>query len=91
MTYIVHFLNHYLTMVLQHGAVLVSDTKLHQLFITQIYAFKCFFGDKDTFMDKFKACCRTRSYNVSKVGREYCEKEPTKPLLKKSSDDWQNL
>ena len=40
----------------------ISKNLLQPLFITQKKCIRIMFGDKDAYMDKFKTCARTRSF-----------------------------
>ena len=47
------------------------------------YLEKCFrvmFGNKDAYMDKFKTCARTRSFENGFLGKYFFQGEPSKPL-----------
>ena len=39
------------------------------------------FGDKDAYMDKFKTCARTRSFEDRFLGKDFFQGEPSKPLF----------
>ena len=41
------------------------------------------FGDKESYMDKFKTCTRCRPFGKQSLGQEFYCKEHTKPLFKK--------
>ena len=43
------------------------------------------FGDREAYLDKFKTCARTRSYENRILGKEFYEREPSKPLFNNNS------
>ena len=63
----------------------VSETKLEPLFKAQKKCIRIMFGDRDAYLDKFKTSARTRSLNNQRLGREFFQKEHTKPLFNKHS------
>ena len=42
------------------------------------------FGDKQAYLKKFKTCCRTRPFDMQKLGAKFYEREHTKPLFHKN-------
>ena len=59
----------------------ISLNKLNPIFVTQKMCMRILFGDKATYLDKFKTCVRTRSIDAQKLGEEFYTKEHTKPLF----------
>ena len=39
------------------------------------------FGDQDAYMAKFETCARTRTFESRILGREFFQREPSKPLF----------
>jgi hypothetical protein len=63
----------------------VSNDKLSPLFKTQKKCTRIIFGDKKSYVDKFKICARSRcrpNINKQHLGTEFYVKESTKPLFK---------
>ena len=61
----------------------ISIPKLQPLFFAQKHCIRILFGDREAYREKFKTCVRVRPYNSQKLGREFYEKEHTKPLFNK--------
>ena len=61
----------------------VSDRKLQSLFKAQKICLKILFGDKETYLNKFKTCCRVRHYEHKKLGNSFYEKERSKTIFNK--------
>ena len=59
----------------------ISKNLLQPLFITQKKCIRVMFGDKDAYMDKFKTCARTRSFENRFLGKDFFQGEPSKPLF----------
>ena len=59
----------------------VSSVKLRPLFIAQKQCIRILFGDKQAYLEKFKTTARVRPYQSQKLGKEFYEKEHTKPLF----------
>ena len=47
----------------------ISKKLLKPIFITQEKIIRVMFGDKDAYMNKFKTCARTRSFDKSFLGK----------------------
>ena len=58
----------------------VSDKKLQSLFKVQKRCLRILFGDKETYLNKFKTCCRVRPYDHQKLENSFYEKEHSKPI-----------
>ena len=41
------------------------------------------YGNKETYLNKFKTCCRVRPYDHQKLEKAFYEKEPSKPIFNK--------
>ena len=63
----------------------VSQNKLLPLFRAQKKCCRIMFGDKETYLDKFKTCARTRIYEDQRLDSKFYSKEHSKPLLNKYS------
>ena len=61
----------------------VSDKKLQYLFKVQKRCLRILYGDKETYLNKFKTCCRVRPYDHQKLENSFYEKEPSKPIFNK--------
>ena len=61
----------------------IPKYKMANLFCTQKKCIRILFGDRDAYIEKFKTCVRCRPYDQQKLGKEFYEKEHTKPLFKK--------
>ena len=59
----------------------VSKNLLKSLFTTQKKCIRIMFGDKDAYMAKFETCARTRTFESRILGREFFQREPSKPLF----------
>ena len=59
----------------------ISIPNLRPLFIAQKYCIRILFGDKESYLDKFKTTARARPYGLQALGQEFYEKEHTKPLF----------
>ena len=59
----------------------VSDKKLQSLFKVQKRCLRILFGDKETYLNKFKTCCRVRPYDHQKLENSFYEKEHSKPIF----------
>ena len=59
----------------------ISNNLLQPLFITQKKCIRVMFGDKDAYMDKFKTCARTRSFENRFLGKDFFQGEPSKSLF----------
>ena len=53
------------------GGVLKS---LDPIFVTQKKCIRMMFGDRDKYLDKFRTCARTRSYENRFLGTEFYKK-----------------
>ena len=61
----------------------VSSNKLKPLFVTQKRCVRILFGDRESYIDKFKTCARVRPIESQTLGAEFYKKESTKPLFTK--------
>jgi hypothetical protein len=61
-----------------------SNNMLQPIFITQKKCIRILFGDLEAYLDKFRTCARTRCIDEQILGREFFEKEHTKPLFNKN-------
>ena len=61
----------------------VSKTSIEPIFITQKKCIRVLFGDRAAYLEKFNTCARTRTYENQMLGKEFYEKEHSKPLFKK--------
>ena len=59
----------------------VSDKKLQSLFKVQKRCLGNLFGDKETYLNKFKTWCRVRPYDHQKLENSFYEKEHSKPIF----------
>ena len=63
------------------GAWAASGKKLEKLFTTQKKVVLVLFGNKEKFIDKSKACARTRPFQEQGLISEFYEKEPKNYIL----------
>ena len=63
----------------------ISSNKLEPLFVTQKKCIRIMFGDKEAYLNKMCTSARTRPKPDQKLGRDFYEKEHTKPLFKLNS------
>ena len=63
----------------------ISSNKLEPLFVTQKKCIRIMFGDKEAYLNKMCTSARTRPKLDQKLGRDFYEKEHTKPLFKLNS------
>ena len=61
----------------------VCQTHSEKLFTVQKHCMRILFGDKQAYLEKFKTCCRTRRFDMQKLGAKFYEREHTKPLFHK--------
>ena len=61
----------------------VSNLLIEPVFTTQKKCIRVLFGDREAYLDKFKTCARTRTYENRILGKEFYKREPTKPLFVK--------
>ena len=59
----------------------ISDTKLIKLIVAHKKIVRILFGDRETFVNKFKTSVRTRPYPHQKLTAEFYTKEHSKPLF----------
>ena len=59
----------------------VSVVKLKPLFIAQKHCIRILFGDKESYLEKFRTTARARPYQAQKLGQEFFEKEHSKPIF----------
>ena len=59
----------------------VSDSKLNKIFIVQKHCIRVLFGDRESYLAKFKTCARVRPRGIEKLGAEFYSREHTKPLF----------
>ena len=63
----------------------VPEASLKNLFLVQKKCIRILFGNKDTYLEKYKTCVRTRPRHAQKLGADFYMKENTKPLFKDNS------
>ena len=61
----------------------VSNSLIKPIFITQKKCIRVLFGDRNAYLDKFKTCARTRTYENRILGKAFYKREPSKPLFTK--------
>ena len=59
----------------------VSDSKLNKIVTVQKHCIRVLFGDRESYLEKFKACARVRPRGGEKLGAEFYSREHTKPLF----------
>ena len=59
----------------------ISFARLRPLFKAQKHCIRILFGDKKAYLEKFKTSARARPYQQQKLGREFYQKEHSKPLF----------
>ena len=59
----------------------VSDSKLNRIFTVQKHCIRILFGDRESYLEKFRTCARVRSRGNQKLGPEFYSREHTKPLF----------
>ena len=69
-TYTLLYLNHTLAMVSQHG-VEFPKICFNLYLLPRKKCIRVMFGDKDAYMDKFKTCARTRSFENRFLGKDF--------------------
>ena len=62
----------------------VCQTHSEKLFTVQKHCMRILFGNKQVYLEKFKTCCRTRPFDMKKLGAKFYEREHTKPLFHKN-------
>ena len=62
----------------------ISNNQLKPLFVTQKKCIRILFGDRESYIDKFMTCARTRTLESQRLGSEFYTKESTKPLFAKN-------
>ena len=62
----------------------ISNNRLESLFVTQKKCVRIMFGDNEAYLDKFKTAARTRPLEKQRLGKDFYEKEHTKPLFKEN-------
>ena len=63
----------------------ISNNKLEPLFKLQKKCMRILFGDKEAYLDKFRTCARTREFGNQKLGKEFYQRERSKPLFNNHS------
>ena len=58
-----------------------SNSIIEPIFITQKKCIRVMFGDRKAYLEKFNTCARTRTYDNRILGKEFYQKEPSKPLF----------
>ena len=61
----------------------VCQKHSEKLFTVQKHCMRILFGDKQAYLENFKTCCRTRPFDMQKLGAKFYEREHTKPLFHK--------
>ena len=59
----------------------VSDSKLNKIFVLKKHCIRVLFGDRESYLAKFKTCARVRPRGSEKQGAEFYSREHTKPLF----------
>ena len=59
----------------------ISIPQLRPLFLAQKHCIRILFGDRESYLDKFKTTARARPYGLQALGQEFYRKEHTKPLF----------
>ena len=59
----------------------VSDSKLNKIVTVQKHCIRVLFGDRESYLAKFKTCARVRPRGSEKLGAEFYSREHTKPLF----------
>ena len=59
----------------------VSDSKLNKIFTVQKHSIRVLFGDRESYLEKFKTCARVRPRGSEKLGADFYSREHTKPLF----------
>ena len=59
----------------------VSDLKLNKIFTIQKHCIRVLFGDRESYLNKFRTCARVRPIDKVKLGAEFYSTEHTKPLF----------
>ena len=65
----------------------VSDKKFQYIFKVQKICLRILFGDKETYLNKFKTGCRVRPYNHQKLENSFYKKDLANQFLIKSYHD----
>ena len=58
----------------------VSLNQIDDIFLTHKKCLRIMFGDAEAYLNKFRTCVRAREYKMQKLGKEFYESEPTKPI-----------
>ena len=61
----------------------ISNSSIEPIFITQKKCIRVMFGDREAYLEKFNTCARSRSYENRMLGKEFYQREPSKPLFEK--------
>ena len=61
----------------------VAPVKLNPLFVAQKRCIRILFGDRETYLEKFKTCARCRPFPHQILGDDFYCKEHTKPIFNK--------
>ena len=59
----------------------VCDSKLDRIFTIQKHCIRVLFGNRESYLEKFKTCARVRPKGSEKLGSEFYSREHTKPLF----------
>ena len=59
----------------------VSDSKLNIIFPIQKHCERVPFGDRESYLDKFKTCARVRQVDKGKLGAQFHSREHNESLL----------
>ena len=62
----------------------ISIPKLRPLFLAQKYCIRILFGDKESYLDKFKTAARARPYGLQALGQDFYKKGAQKTLVQQS-------
>ena len=54
---------------------------MNKIFIVQKHCIRVLFGDRESYLAKFKTCARVRPRGSEKLGAEFYSREHTKPLF----------
>ena len=59
----------------------VCDSKLDKIFTVQKHCIRVLFGDRESYLEKFRTCARVRPKGSEKLGSEFFSREHTKPIF----------
>ena len=59
----------------------ISDSKLNKIFTIQKHCIRVLFGDRESYLDKFRTCVRVRPKTEGILGPDFYSREHTKPIF----------